>query len=487
MSLQLCPPEIIAKALGYLDGYSLAKCRQVCRFFSGIIKGGTQFQYTIESCKAGMVDAPETFLELSTWERLDKLREFVAQRQGLVTKEQLSQDAVVTFPESFRGVYHSGVFVVLYENQVGVVHPTDLIGNNSKEKRAVEERRIHIATGDRHWNAVCVDRDQDLMIILDGSYHNYEQGLRFDLLSITSGAVHPLASLPFISWNDIPERPGSLVYQILEDLFVVSEYIAWKGPALIFNWKTGHRLIEFTGETQAFVLLNSKHFLTCTWVSKDQCELQVHEIDTSKLVIRLSLPRILKKRAYFKQDEPRMQLCNGALPLPSSSSTLNRQCPYPFYASSEDAIIALWIQNSTSDSITIIRHSDLFDIIHTSKSSVNVKPAPIPWGTWPQATFLFRGQTKPRRMSAYGRRLAIAADKEVKVVEFDNRWLKESYATRQANPASFTTVPPPSCVQRIYVGGQVNDIILDEDFVVVVAVVMGDRGLSTDKTFIFRV
>ncbi|TFK61880.1 hypothetical protein BDN72DRAFT_964904 [Pluteus cervinus] len=487
MSLQRYPPEVIAKALSHLDGYSLAKCRQVCHHLSKIIKSEVRLQYTLELCKSGMVDAPDSFEKQSIQERLDILREFIARRQNRA-KTQNPSDVIITLPEDFRKAHHSGLFVSQREteNEVGLVDVSNLVPTGSKAERVFEERRMTVdmqLAGRWDQNQICVDRDQDLIIILSGSYQEYRQGLRFHLFSLSNGATHPLATLPFISWDDIAKRPGRLVFQIFDDLFVVCEYTACEGPALIYNWKTGHRLLEFIDEAQAFVLFDSEHFMTCTWGAEDQCELQVREIETSKIVVRLSLPRMLQKDEYFAQAEHFVQLLNGALPLPSRS-TLSRQRRYPFHASPEAAIITLWIQNPTSDFITTISHSDLLNIMHTPKSSTDTNAISLSWGTWPQATFQWWGNHQPQRISVYGRRLAIAADDDVKIFEFDNRWFKDSYATRQVDDVSFTCVHRPRLVRWIDAHEWIDDIFLDEDFVVVV-VRSGMTGRPASETCIY--
>ncbi|TFK62610.1 hypothetical protein BDN72DRAFT_383750 [Pluteus cervinus] len=105
MSRQTLPPGIITRLLRCLDGRTLLECRQVCCLWSKIIADDTDLQYTVELYNSGMMDQTQLFPDLSTAERLDKLRIFLAERRN---RTQLGErDAMVGSTQGSCNQYQS--------------------------------------------------------------------------------------------------------------------------------------------------------------------------------------------------------------------------------------------------------------------------------------------------------------------------------------------------------------------------------------------
>lgn len=175
--------------LSYLDGYSLINCQkvshsicssgthrerttQVCRTFLTIIEQDLELRYIVELYKAGMIDEPRLFPTLSPHDRLGKLRDFLAERRSQVQKKLGQQDAIITYTEGagVKQTYNSDLIARLhsFSNRLGMIELTDNIGKSADSIIVREASQHDVPPGEWGTGEFRIDRDQDLMIALDG-------------------------------------------------------------------------------------------------------------------------------------------------------------------------------------------------------------------------------------------------------------------------------------------------------------------------------
>ncbi|TFK62585.1 hypothetical protein BDN72DRAFT_848501, partial [Pluteus cervinus] len=455
MSLQLCPPEIVARSLRYLDGHSLIKCRRVCRLFSSLIADDIEIQYIVELYSSGMVDEPRVSPDLSTRERLEKLRELVTWRQS---RTQLREnDTTVSLIEAGNGRYQSYSFIRLLDDDrtVGI---TDLTGVTGKDKPLNSVERQHpIQPRDGTWGRFCSDRDQDLLVVLDGNDLG-PVGLR--ILSLSKGFQHPLAESPNISWENEHLDAEWIDLDIFGDFLSVAYHRVNLdlSTMLVHNWKTGRYLLRSHGH-ESFVFLDHRYILICIRDESNHCYVHVRELASSTTILKLALP-------YLPDPRSPTAFHNGALKLPAG---VRHHPHYPCRTSPDHAVITLFTLATSSQTTTVIPCSALIDLVDKFIPVNDDSPVMLSWGSWPQVSFLFPADAhQPCLTAAYGHRLAISTatvDSFIRVYEFDKRWIANGLSVVQADESSFTTVIAPRPVLELKVENSFG-LDLDEDVLI---------------------
>ncbi|TFK62611.1 hypothetical protein BDN72DRAFT_903100 [Pluteus cervinus] len=274
----------------------------------------------------------------------------------------------------------------------------------------------------------------------------------FLILSLSTGDPHPLAAFPngmrFESGHS--DFTGAIDLKISGDFFSLSyspgddfrQYGFYEGEPTIgdgfieimfvYNWKTGERIFR-SAKQEAFVFLDLPYVLRFTREQTGVSCLEIQNIETSAVIVRLSLP-------HLPADKP-VYLINGAQEL---SRSPRKDHHYPFQSSPDHSMIFLFTGLHSSRAVTIIPCSALRDLVNRF-ASPNIDGVPsLPWGTWPQVTSLLPSTCQQYfTATAYGRRLAINSfGSGVKIFEFEDKWMTKGFSTVQGDD-SFTMVPLP--------------------------------------------
>ncbi|TFK69023.1 hypothetical protein BDN72DRAFT_641308 [Pluteus cervinus] len=261
MSLSALPPELLVQLLTCVDIASLLPCRRVCRTFSNVIAAEPTIQYRVDLFFAGMINNPETRLDLPVIRRHQALRDYIT-RRNLLPKDWLTRailfDTSKNANQSAQWCYHCGIFAGLGADgrTVRCIRFLDLVEGNidaeDTEKKPYEEWEYvvsHIPPHDpkRHF----MDANQDLLILTEGlGLASLSDTPHLHFLSLQTGKPHPFSCIPKLelgqNWTFSVRGYDVVIY---EDLLAI--WISFNDTRMVtsevttqievYNWKTGPR------------------------------------------------------------------------------------------------------------------------------------------------------------------------------------------------------------------------------------------------------
>ncbi|KAH9946940.1 hypothetical protein B0H21DRAFT_822298 [Amylocystis lapponica] len=257
MDLESLSVEVLTLILDKLPVRDLLVCKQVSRFLSQIIDDSERLQYSIDLAIAGMVDGLPGGLCVA--DRRSMLKEY--QKAWRDAEFPLQPVMSITNPQ-YDSIGLSGISgnVFLQQAPTGLEFvrlPSRIRGINA------ERWRIDSATLGFNPHAFAMDPSQDLLVLLD---EDNDEDARIHILSMLSGAPHPLAASSILS--EVERYIG------FSELRVCGDCVGWlvcretgdrTGSSLqVWNWKTGILIWEMrTDPGEPFIeepFLLSFHF-----------------------------------------------------------------------------------------------------------------------------------------------------------------------------------------------------------------------------------
>ncbi|TFK69737.1 hypothetical protein BDN72DRAFT_840001 [Pluteus cervinus] len=475
-SLTSYPPEILSGCFAHLDTLTLVSCRELCQNLREIIDSDITLQYQIELFRSGMIDVPSVFKNMPAIERLDALRLFLREREGLIRNWATKAFILEQLPIGrASGVfYDSGTFI----------HATV----NTRKFRCSQlcddgrglARQWSFTLQSERPMCYFVDAKQDLLVVADFRDVGNEEQRFLHLLSLEDGLPNPQAASPRITLSSEHSvlYAGPPQMEVLGDFLGIFLPIGGLGIAdvTVYNWRTGCVIttLGFDGNL-ACTFIDANHILICTIGSESsQMVLKVFRLSDGEVVLILPLPEIQNTGPSYLSA----RFANG-----HSNTSHSNKPTRPFQTSRDTSIIVLaveyreWLHPDidTWAFITVFRHSVILDMIRqVGHGAINVD-----WGGWPQSILTYQPGVLHMDVSVHGRRMLILnrLSNKVEIYDYSRLSLKDMSifcgypAVPWANP--FLTIPPPNPIQDLFVdvdpiGSLV--LLLDEDLLAIVRV-----------------
>ncbi|TFK61883.1 hypothetical protein BDN72DRAFT_849285 [Pluteus cervinus] len=477
MPLLSLPFDILIKLLSDVNGESLLRCREVCTTFSTLIRNDVRLQYKLKLHRSGMVDnSSGQYAGIAISQRLDLLNQLISRRQrwslawpeGLIPGTQSMADI-----EDWSWEYTSKVLACLtMHSDVGLF---DLL--DSESTIPYHHRIMHPGPQIGMTQGLYLDPGQDLLIVMDTIDNQGGTRLRLHVLSLQDGSRHPGATSPLIEMNNFfGTASGFFESRIYGHLFAVGilQDTAAEQQIAIIDWTTGELMGVIKG--YAYMFLDSQHILLgCLNHKLARVELRIHVVGGSQPIVVLPFPIFTPYFLSFGRDlrEP-----------------TNAQNQYPFTADPELRIVTFSLRGPPPDPCQIICTFPALSIkaiLRSQKHHTSEVPIEIPWGSWPQCTFLW--PTKLPHMCVSGSRIAIfntdEATQTVSIYRFHPQWFREPMTLRNlrddnqdsrldgylahvpSDASSIMTLPLPK-PEQVVTTGSVKQVWMDEDLLLMV-------------------
>ncbi|KAJ7123814.1 hypothetical protein C8R43DRAFT_41361 [Mycena crocata] len=251
------PLEILIGILNFLDGKTILRCCAVCRVWRDSVESCTELQYLIELWAEGMI--PGDLRGSSPLENLEGLRRW---RRAWRSLDWTSRTVVQIdeLPRAYELV--GGVFA-----QQNTWPESDFTTIRLPTAQCPEEilttQNIGVESLD-----FAMDPTQDLVVFLHKE-PNDEVG-HFECRAMSSLAPHPLAVAPRLSFDLRDNSFRRIFLQVADDvvglLFRTSQRAEGALRLVIFNWRTGVRIVDLTGpqfpiSVSDFALLSPRAYI----------------------------------------------------------------------------------------------------------------------------------------------------------------------------------------------------------------------------------
>ncbi|TFK62915.1 hypothetical protein BDN72DRAFT_848201 [Pluteus cervinus] len=468
MSLLSCPPDILFRLFTHLDGYSLMRCREICRRFNELISEDVYSQYSLALYRSCMVDDLDTHPTLDISDRLNHLQSFLSRRSSWHTT---GPDLTIPLPASsstrpLDWEYSSGLLVSL--PTMRSVRSIDVMASTPGAIREMEVESGEIDERSDYTEHV-VDHSQDLLVVAAfKSLSPTHQESGFYVLSLSSGGPHPEAAR---SYTRLPYEVGTFLclhVDVYEDFVLVCDSIDrswWGGDIYVYNWKTGETTAHIRDIPDiGFIFLDRDHLIGCSMNhTESSVQLRVVSLKTSRCVLILPFPEL-------KHHNPLnfgIKSFSGTSRVPLHPNRRN-----PFHSSPDDTIISLQVQEPNKWCfLCVFPKSSILELLTTMEELLPRAPRIIEWGTWPQSTFELPSPSPTR---SHGSRLVIVLPNfnQIGIFDYPPRWfMREMKAVENGGVFAqpIMTIPPSQPSQEIHLemnGGDWN-LYFEEDLFVV--------------------
>ncbi|KAF9029233.1 hypothetical protein BDZ89DRAFT_728392 [Hymenopellis radicata] len=375
--LTVLPVELIEYILTFIDGKSVAKCREVCAFFHSLVDDSAASEYSVELAKHGLKAHHSAG---GSADSLQVLRKYVS---GWADPASMTETHI--------DMLHGGLWelfgnVFAQTGSDGGLHLFRL----PSPSLSIPESRWSIPI-DISFRDFGMDPSQDLLILIESPTQGRRRfssrfpipnrTFNFHIRTVSTGEKHPLAKNPKVSVKlDIISRDtiSTFAIQISGDHFGVffNDAQGDGGFLVIWNWKTGEKEMHVSDdEMTSFVFLTDRHILICDWEDMDMCITIVDFKATSSQELsltdlteccHLSLPNVRARAMASIRCDP-------------SPAWPNNDKSIPFYDDHDHLIytISMWSAdihhyNFVVPRATILAHLD----------SVGGMDNFIPWEDW---------------------------------------------------------------------------------------------------------
>ncbi|TFK61623.1 hypothetical protein BDN72DRAFT_965053 [Pluteus cervinus] len=481
MPFSSLPLDVLIHLFSIVDGESLLKCREVCRTFSTLISNDIGLQYKLELYHSGMINDPTKYSKISTNQRLESLRTFLSrpQRWAETWPEEtiLGTEGIGNFLE-WLWVYDSKLLACLttafhlrcFEfGPPGSVVPY-------RQWDVTPEPHLHRP------KSLSIDQKQDLLVLADSVGVFGASLLRIHILSLSGGSPHPNAMKPFIEIRKYVENGFTLslesrIYENLLAIGISQAFISQAMEIAIFDWTTGERLGVILGSEYMFfdtqhILLGRPH------PEQNHGVLEIHSIGRSQplIVLLLGVPRPLHllfgkntsargvSDQYSFTSDPDLTMITCSLRYHSTETQI--LCIFPAFV----------IRNLLEESC------------QNNDDDTSETPMEIPWGTWPQCTFIWPVHSQRAPIYTAGNRVASShhnkdEEETLMIYQFHPRWIRHPMTFRDLGQDNLhsgldsapvlygmeriETVPLPK-PEMVITTGRVDKVWMDDGLLVVV-------------------
>ncbi|KAM6499834.1 hypothetical protein JOM56_005342 [Amanita muscaria] len=362
MTLLTLPHELVERILLLLATGSVQTCRLVNRALNEIIQSSTLLQY-FQACQAaGVIDNPQS--PLSYPER----REALEKRESAWRKLKPVFEMTISIkPQAASSRSTEGVFFLRDDNRKDLkyCHLTSFPQDDLRWTRIPGHGPA------LNWSGFLVNYtaalyEHDLIVNFISSENRADiqpHSLDLVLLKFSTGEYHPLARRPRIHVQTSPEVKPWVVCRIIGDnlaLVVHSNDGTFSDTLFIFDWKTGHKLLQHDAGENAyidFVFVSPEILLVPNRVLSHFEVWQLHPKPPIQ-ILSLQIPAVSPGDSIFEFG------CHG-VPNPILPS-MPYFPPRPVFSSPEDSIIMVTLRPQRGASYNIIMHRrTLLDTIKT--------------------------------------------------------------------------------------------------------------------------
>ncbi|TFK63020.1 hypothetical protein BDN72DRAFT_848105 [Pluteus cervinus] len=466
MSLPSLPTEILVDVFFSLGGYTVMRCKEVCKIFRRIISTNVKLQYKSKLYCSSMIDCCSSFPLMSSQERLTALNAYLNARiSSAQSWPEGELDRCYPPNSSYCWTYCSKVLTYIREPETVIsfaflnrhaptpFHQMTFLLKNIGNPEAGEPE---------------TDPRQDLLIIFGITQNQHgDRGYGMSMLSLSDGSPHPRAQQSSILLDLIEHTSIWDSAEIYHDFFAMlisrpEDNNSRIGTLAVFNWVTGTLDHNITVPEGCFVFIDKEHILAgVVNLEMDRIELRVYRLGREDPILTFPFPKSSHldcfSYAYLRRNSP-----NFSDAFPQEQYTL------PFTSDPSNRVIAFVMAGEHPKHPWQIQ--SVFPISAIT-SYINHNPMnclEVPWGQWPQCTFGW--PTLKARITVSGNRIAIGnlALQTITIYDFHERWWAKQLVPLYCAPwtQSYQTIRLPQDEQIIKVK-QLGVFWLDEDMLIV--------------------
>ncbi|KAH8107687.1 hypothetical protein BXZ70DRAFT_1003132 [Cristinia sonorae] len=276
MVVQQLPNELLEQILIYSDLQTIARFRRVSKRFNQVVAASITVQYKLELEIDCLEDAPSQAMAVGDrLLTLEKYRASWTRRSLPFTKKRVLLRNIDHINASCSGEYCA----FLNAQRHLEVHRKSPAGTQTPEGALWSITDLRIPTGIERIHAFWIDHKENLLAIL---VWRDNDGCIVYLRDWVSGDDHPQANFPILRLS----RPGAIpngAHSEKELLYVRLVRPLRKTTCMIFNWKSGDRLLSISSATcMSLYQLSTRYLLIAHDTRTAPFTLSIIDFDATK-------------------------------------------------------------------------------------------------------------------------------------------------------------------------------------------------------------